>query len=280
MNCSRCGPASRSGRGAARREAEIAELTRRSTAHRGRQARTCRPRHTLGVAEQVRALADRFRRRTGDVAPVASAPSGTDPGTAPARLVNLELLAKGRFLGCSGYKLTARRAVRSLGNCSGGGSPSPPIADGVFARRVAPCRRCAELFRAPASAGRHASGARGFAVAGAGLSGAHHHCRTNRPVPVGLSLPSRCLPPAPVLAVKVPVAGPVSGASRAPAYAREADASACRRHHPTVHSEAPLAYPPARRTTRTPTRGPLNPNPPFLPRSTSPPAPPPRHRRR
>ena len=49
------------------------------------------------AAEQVRALAKRFDVDEVMVHPVASAHRGTDPGTAPARIATLELLAKELF---------------------------------------------------------------------------------------------------------------------------------------------------------------------------------------
>jgi len=58
---------------------------------------TATPFHGLAAAEQVRALADRFGVDEVMVNPVASARHGTDPATAPAREVTLELLAKELF---------------------------------------------------------------------------------------------------------------------------------------------------------------------------------------
>lgn len=49
------------------------------------------------AAEQVRALAAHFDVDEVMVHPVASARRGTDPATAPAREVTLELLAKELF---------------------------------------------------------------------------------------------------------------------------------------------------------------------------------------
>lgn len=49
------------------------------------------------AAAQVRALAERFGVDEVMVHPVASAPRGTDPATAPARIATLELLAKELF---------------------------------------------------------------------------------------------------------------------------------------------------------------------------------------
>jgi alkanesulfonate monooxygenase SsuD/methylene tetrahydromethanopterin reductase-like flavin-dependent oxidoreductase (luciferase family) len=49
------------------------------------------------AAEQLRALAARFDVDEVMVNPVASAHRGTDPTTAPARVVTLELLAKELF---------------------------------------------------------------------------------------------------------------------------------------------------------------------------------------
>jgi alkanesulfonate monooxygenase SsuD/methylene tetrahydromethanopterin reductase-like flavin-dependent oxidoreductase (luciferase family) len=49
------------------------------------------------AAEQVRRLAERFDVDEVMVNPVASAPRGTDPATAPARETTLELLAKELF---------------------------------------------------------------------------------------------------------------------------------------------------------------------------------------
>jgi luciferase family oxidoreductase group 1 len=78
-------------------EAQVAELT-------GPQQRIVESglqRAVLGApaeaAEQVRALAERFGVDEVMVHPVASARRGTDPGTAPARVATLELLAKELF---------------------------------------------------------------------------------------------------------------------------------------------------------------------------------------
>lgn len=78
-------------------EAAVAELT-------GQQQRIVESglrRAVLGApaeaADQIRALAERFGVDEVMVNPVASARRGTDPGTAPARVATLELLAKELF---------------------------------------------------------------------------------------------------------------------------------------------------------------------------------------
>jgi alkanesulfonate monooxygenase SsuD/methylene tetrahydromethanopterin reductase-like flavin-dependent oxidoreductase (luciferase family) len=78
-------------------EAAVAQLT-------GQQQRIVESglqRAVLGApaeaAEQIRALADRFGVDEVMVNPVASARLGTDPGSAPARVATLELLAKELF---------------------------------------------------------------------------------------------------------------------------------------------------------------------------------------
>jgi luciferase family oxidoreductase group 1 len=78
-------------------EAQVADLTTQQQ----RIVESGLQRAVLGTpaeaAEQVRALAERFGVDEVMVNPVASARRGTDPATAPARVVTLELLAKELF---------------------------------------------------------------------------------------------------------------------------------------------------------------------------------------
>ncbi|OBG33946.1 LLM class flavin-dependent oxidoreductase [Mycobacterium sp. E3198] len=78
-------------------EAEVAQLTEQQQ----RIVESGLRRAVLGTpeeaAQQVRALAERFRVDEVMVHPVASAHLGTDPAAAPARVATLELLAKELF---------------------------------------------------------------------------------------------------------------------------------------------------------------------------------------